>query len=245
MMKSKYITVDLHVHTALSACASVKNTPKEIVKNAISRGLDCIAITDHNSALNIREVMKEAKGTSLLVIPGIEVETREEVHILSLFSTLDDCLEYNDIVKYALGDRENIPEFFGRQLYFSESGVIEYKPLLSQSTSLSMEDVFKQVRKLNGIAIPAHIRRRYNGLASILGFIPPELNIKTIELSRVNYNKYKDIYSEYNVIVNSDAHNIESIYGSPSTALKVERFDVEEILNMLKVKLTDEEVIVY
>jgi hypothetical protein len=241
----KYITIDLHVHTALSACASEKNTPDMIVSNAINRGLDCIAITDHNTALNVRAVIDAAKGTNLLVVPGIEVETSEEVHLLALFRTIEDCLSYNNIVKSALSARDNIPQFFGKQILFDKSGQSQYKPLLSQSTSLELEEVINGVNKLNGLVIPAHIRRRYNGLVSILGFIPSGLNINTIELSRSNYDKYYKAYEDYNVIVNSDAHNLNAFYKGPSTALKVEKFDIDEVLNKLRYKLSKDEVIIY
>ena len=54
---------DLHIHSALSPCAEVEMTPNNIVNMSLLKGLDMIAVTDHNSCGNIRAVMEVAEGT--------------------------------------------------------------------------------------------------------------------------------------------------------------------------------------
>lgn len=80
--------VDLHIHSALSPCGDEDMTPNNIVNMALIKGLDIIAVTDHNSAANLPAILEVGKKQGLMIVPGIEVQTKEEVHIICLFRTL-------------------------------------------------------------------------------------------------------------------------------------------------------------
>ncbi|MBN1934335.1 MAG: PHP domain-containing protein, partial [Anaerolineae bacterium] len=84
----RQLSVDLHVHTVLSPCAEVEMIPPLIVQQALEMGLDAIAITDHNCAANVSAVIEAARDSGLIVLPGMEVQSREEVHLLCLFDAL-------------------------------------------------------------------------------------------------------------------------------------------------------------
>ena len=84
--------VDLHVHTVISPCAEVEMIPPLIVGRARELGLGAIAITDHNTAENVGAVQRAARDTGLVVLAGMEVQTREEAHILCLFDRLEQAL---------------------------------------------------------------------------------------------------------------------------------------------------------
>ncbi|NLB79150.1 MAG: PHP domain-containing protein, partial [Clostridiaceae bacterium] len=60
--------VDLHIHSCLSPCAEEDMTPNNIVNMALLKGLDIIAITDHNSAKNLKAVIDAGSRQGLLVI---------------------------------------------------------------------------------------------------------------------------------------------------------------------------------
>ncbi|HNH06460.1 MAG TPA: PHP domain-containing protein, partial [Anaerolineales bacterium] len=77
----KNFRADLHVHTVLSPCAEVEMIPPLIVQEALERQIDIIAITDHNASANVAAVQKAAHGTTLHVFGGMEVQTREDVHL--------------------------------------------------------------------------------------------------------------------------------------------------------------------
>lgn len=82
--------VDLHLHTTASDGAL---TPAELVQEAKARGLECIAITDHDSTNGIAGALAEGEAVGLQVIPGIEMSTdipRAEVHILGYFLHYED-----------------------------------------------------------------------------------------------------------------------------------------------------------
>ena len=118
----KTFRADLHVHTVLSPCAAIEMIPPLIVQEALTQGIRLIAITDHNATGNIGAVQKAAAGTDLIVIAGMEVQTREEVHVLCLFDTLSQAEAWQQIVDQALPAIENNPDFFGEQFVVDETG---------------------------------------------------------------------------------------------------------------------------
>ena len=76
---------DLHIHTCLSPCGELDMTPERIINRAVDRGLDIIAISDHNSAENLGVAMEIASRSSIAVLPSIEITSSEEVHVLAIF----------------------------------------------------------------------------------------------------------------------------------------------------------------
>ena len=68
---------DLHIHTCLSPCGDVLMTPNNILNMAYLKGLNIIAITDHNSTLQLSSIMELSQSYDMLVIPGVEVATSE------------------------------------------------------------------------------------------------------------------------------------------------------------------------
>lgn len=209
--------VDFHIHSALSPCGDDDMTPCNIVNMALLKGLDIIAVTDHNSCGNLPAVMEAARRFGLTVIPGMEVQTKEEVHIVCLFKKMEGAMRFSEIVYNSLPDIENNEEVFGRQLLFNGCDEItgKEKKLLLSSAALSVSDVLVLVRGLGGICIPAHVDRPGFSIISNLGFIPPGLKINTIEISKKlspeEVIKKFPFLSRYKYIVSSDAHYLQDI----------------------------------
>ena len=61
--------------------------PRALVNRAKAKGLDMIAICDHNSAENTAAFIRAGDEKGLKVLPGIEVTSREEIHLIALFDT--------------------------------------------------------------------------------------------------------------------------------------------------------------
>lgn len=209
--------VDFHIHSALSPCGDEDMTPGNIVNMALLKGLDIIAVTDHNSCSNLPAVMEAAKENGLMVIPGMEVQTKEEVHIVCLFKRMEGAMKFAEIVYNSLPDIKNNEEVFGRQLILNAKDEIVGKEerLLLSSAALSVNDVFVLVRGLGGICIPAHVDRPGFSIITNLGFIPPNLKVKTIEISKrltpeAAFKKYPFL-NKFNYIVSSDAHYLQDI----------------------------------
>lgn len=208
---------DLHIHSALSPCGDEDMTPNNIVNMALIKGLDLIAVTDHNAAGNVPAVMEKGRRRQLTVVPGMEIETVENVHVLSLFPDLDSCKAVENKIKENLPFIENKEKIFGRQLLMDADDEITGKieGLLITATNLSIEEVFKVVEEAGGIAVPAHIDRDSYSILSNLGVIPEDLPVTNIELSgKCDMESFLSEYpelKEFGVLQNSDAHYLWDI----------------------------------
>ncbi|MDF2523804.1 MAG: phosphoesterase [Clostridiales bacterium] len=209
--------VDLHIHTALSPCSDKEMTPNNIARMAALKGLDFIAITDHNTMENYAAVSQCSEPLGVIAVPGMEVETREEVHLLCLFPGVEQALRMNKIISTSLTQVDNKEEIFGQQVLMDSSDKITgyKKQLLLTASALGTEDVLSLVNSLEGVVIPAHIDRSSYSIISNLGFIPDNLKLNYLELSKECklsefLNKNKDI-AGYRFLKSSDAHKLEDI----------------------------------
>lgn len=224
---------DLHIHSALSPCGDNDMTPNNIVNMSIIKGLDMIAVTDHNSCGNVRSVMKAA-GDRLLVIPGMEVETSEEIHIVCYFPGIESAEEMGEYVKKHLPPIKNREEIFGEQLFmdFEDNIVGKEENLLVTATELDIFSVVKKVRELGGAAVPAHIDRSSYSVLSNLGIIPDELLFKTVEITAKNRGKMEEYEKKYQIITNSDAHYLEDI-AEPEFFIELMAKSTEKVIDYL------------
>ena len=182
----KTFRADLHVHTVLSPCAEVEMISPLIVQQALEQKIDLIAITDHNASANVWAVQKAAAGTGLTVLPGMEVQSREDVHLLTIFETLDSLNIWQREVDAALPEKQNNSGLFGEQFVVDETGeFIRNEPrLLLTSTHFSIDEIFERVNTLGGLVIPAHVERTVYGLLPTLGLISEQWNVSALEISR-------------------------------------------------------------
>jgi PHP family Zn ribbon phosphoesterase len=227
------LLVDLHLHTVLSACAEIEMIPPLIVRRARELGLDAIAVTDHNSAANVGAVLEAAHGTGLTVLSGMEVQTREEVHMLCLFDTLDQVDTWQQAVSAALPNSQNNAKVFGEQYVVDATGDYLYTEtrLLATSTTFSVEQVTEQVNALGGICLPAHVDRPSYSILSNLGFVPPGLQIAGVEITRLTTpRKLVQLFpalGRYGMIVNGDAHRLADM--GARTQVHVQAATVSEL----------------
>jgi hypothetical protein len=215
-MMPRIFKADLHIHTCLSPCAELNMGPKTIVDKAIQHGLDVIGISDHNSSENVPAVMRAAQDTNLTVLPGMEVTSKEEVHILAVFDSVDRALQLQEIV-YDHLPGENDTVAFGLQVVVNEDhDVLGFnKRLLAGATELSVEQVVDSICNLEGLAIAAHVDREAFGILGQLGFVPEELHLDALELSRnTSLEEAKRRFPEYAgyaFVRSSDAHSATDI----------------------------------
>lgn len=187
-------------------------TPNNIVNMSLLKGLDMIAITDHNTCGNCRAVI-EAAENNLLVIPGLEVETSEEVHVVCYFPDIKAAERMEAAVKNSTPFIENRPDIFGRQFYMNALDEVtgEEKNMLVRASGLDIYEVVRLSREFGGIAVPAHIDRSSYSILSNLGFIPPDLKTPTLEITEKARNALSEKYHNFQIITNSDAHYLENI----------------------------------
>jgi PHP family Zn ribbon phosphoesterase len=207
--------------------------PPLIVQEALDRGIHLIAITDHNAAANIGAVQKAAQGSSLIVLPGMELQTREEVHVLCLFDTLEQTDALCAFLAPLTPQIENNADFFGIQLVVDENGEMlrEEKQLLLTSINISIEGAMQKVNELGGLLVPAHVNRKGFGLIQTLGFVPDDIKIEALEVSRhLAADQANQVFPQtrgYPIIQNGDAHRLEEFLGT--TYFSIERPTIAEI----------------
>lgn len=208
---------DLHIHTLLSPCADLEMTPANIVKRAKEIGLQIIGVTDHNSTRNAKLVKQLAEKEGIFVLTGAEVTTKEEVHCLVFFQYENELDAFQEIIEKEMTLIPNPDGHFGYQPIVDEQdNILELVPnYLSAALKLGIEEVQREVEKLNGIFIPAHIDRPFNGIFGQLGFIPPRLKFDALgiskNISKKHAQQHYNILTDITLIRNSDAHFVNQI----------------------------------
>lgn len=224
---------EFHLHTVMSPCAELEMLPPLIVDEAVERGLDFIAITDHNHSGNVESVMQAASGTRLHVFPGMELQSKEEVHLLCIFDTLEQVKALQAYVDDKLPSLKNNPDIFGQQIAVDKEGEFSYveDKLLATSVNLTVNEVWNIVQDLGGLLIPAHVDKHANGMIPILGFIPQDIPFTALEVSRnLGLAKAKLKYpqlNKYPLLLGGDAHRLEDILGA--NTFVVEELSIREL----------------
>jgi len=207
--------------------------PDLIVQQAQELGLEIIAITDHNSAENTAAVVNAARGTGITVFPGIEVQTREEVHVVTLFDSLEQVMAWQEQVYGSLPPLKNDEARFGEQLILDAEGQPAgyLDQMLITSSSFSIEEVVARVDKLGGLCIPAHVDRPVYSIIANLGFVPPDLNVRGVEISfnisPMDARQRFPQLDRYSLIANGDAHRLKEM--CRRTTLKMKEATVAEL----------------
>jgi len=230
-MMLRTMKADLHIHTCLSPCGELEMSPLGIVRKASEKSIDILGICDHNSAENVPALMKAARKFKISVLPGMEVTSHEEVHILALFDEPEDAFKLQEIV-YANLPGENDEETFGLQVVVNEKGdVVRFNnKLLIGASTLSVETVVRTIRSLKGMAIASHIDREGFSLIGQLGFIPDHLQLDALEISpKITYHEAIEKFDpSYPLACFSDAHFLDEI-GRGVTSFHIEEGTTEEI----------------
>ncbi len=233
---------DFHIHTCLSPCGDGDMTPNNVVNMALIKGLDVIAVTDHNSLANAEALMQVGAANGLLVIPGMEIETCEEVHVVALFGDLQSAKQMESIVQAALPPIQNNKTVFGEQWIMDaeDACVGEEEQMLVTACALSVYEVVEHIHAYGGIAIAAHVDKSAYSMISNLGFLPPDLPFDAVELSKNAKEKgWEDTDARLcglPVLHSSDAHYLPDI-SEAVHALEVKNCSAENVLRQFYKKI--------
>ena len=229
---------DFHIHSCLSPCTEEDMTPYNLVNLSALMGMQAIALTDHNSCQNCRAAMQAGEDAGITVIPGMELCTSEEVHVVCLFEELKAAEEFSDYVLSTVPQVKNRPEIFGTQLIMDSTDKVlgNQDILLTTASGISISNVEKLVDGYGGVCYPAHIDRSSYSVISNLGMITKEMGFEVAEISP-NGNidaliRQYPILSEMKILTSSDAHRLESLPPA-SLSLHTEN-SVKSIISHLK-----------
>ena len=225
---------DLHIHSCLSPCANDDMTPANICGMAALKGLQMIAVTDHNSARNLPAVKTCCDAYGLLMIPGMEITTREEVHLLGYFGTVEQALDFSEFLRLHMPPKKNKPQFFGNQYVMDEDDniIAEEDELLIGASDLRLSELTRIIRERGGVPVPAHINRGSNGLLINLGMMPEELGFTAVEVWRALPCAHTPQAGKV-ILHSSDAHNLGDILEAEIT-VKLPELSAAAFLEMLR-----------
>lgn len=206
--------------------------PRAVVDRALAVGLDMIAICDHNSAENLPAFLEVGRKRGIAVLPGMEITSREEIHLIALLNRLEDCLTLQEWIYQHLPGK-NDEDLFGPQILVDETsepvGLLD--KLLMGATLLSLEEIVAFVKRLEGVTIASHIDRQAFSLIGQLGFIPEGTDLDGLEISsrttlEAARNRFRS-YAHYPFVRFSDAHRLEEIGEGSTLFLLEERTSAE------------------
>ncbi len=208
---------DLHIHSCLSPCGDNDMTPNNIAGMAALAGLNIVALTDHNTAKNCPAFYEAAKRNGIIPVPGVELTTSEDIHMVCLFEELDAALEFDKSLENRRVLIPNRVDIFGEQMIMNGMDeIIATEPyLLSNATDISVDDAAPFVMSFGGICYPAHVDREANGIISTLGIFPDDENFLCAGFH--NGEKVAEYTEKYPALktrrplVSSDAHYLWDI----------------------------------
>jgi len=226
-MKQKGLKADLHIHSVLSACASLDMSPKNIIEKAKELELDVIAITDHNACGNCRVAQEIGREKGIIVLCGMEITVQEEFHVVAVFSKISQAEKVEKRIHDMLLPLEIDEDRTGLQLIVDEDeNIIEHERIFLNQATLPCDEVIKLVKENDGFFFFSHIDREYYSILATLGFIPAKYQDMTFEIYGFDKKGMKK------TIRNSDAHFVDGVghrcfyIQSPA--------DIEKVLENLK-----------
>ncbi len=206
---------DLHIHSCLSPCAQDDMTPANIAGMASLKGLTLLALTDHNSCRNCPAFFEACNAFGIVPVPGMELTTAEDIHLIVLFPTLEQAMDFDGQIHPRILPVKNRPDIFGNQwVVDSDDNLLETEEtLLINATDLDVDSAVKLVERYGGVVYPAHIDRPSNGMIAILGSVPKEYGFSCVEFN--DYGQRDKILAEQELncitLCSSDAHELGRI----------------------------------
>jgi len=219
---------DLHIHSGLSPCADDDMSPQNIIRMAKINGLELVAVTDHNSLKQQMILAQVAREHGLKIWYGVELQSKEEVHCLAYFKNLKHASGMQRWIESVQEPTPNNADYFGNQFLYdtSDEVLVQENVALILSLKASLKACVEAIHAQHGKVVLAHIYGRQNGIVEQLGFIPPDLKIDGIELSKsedlARFRKEYPKYRHLPCFFNSDAHCLQNIHEATYSLSKTE-----------------------
>lgn len=232
---------DFHMHSCLSPCGDNDMTPNNMIGMAKLKELDAVALTDHNTARNCPAFLEVARAHGLIAIPGMELCTSEEIHVVCLFYRLEDALSFDEYVYSKTPNIKNMSDIYGNQYLMNSKDEItdEEERLLITAADISLWSVPELMKRFCGIAIPAHIEKSAYSLLSVFGMFPEDLSFCAAEINKPQLTDSlmakHTVLRDMNIIHDSDAHYLWDI-NERYNSIETEERSITSILDTLKNK---------
>ena len=208
---------DLHLHSCLSPCADRDMTPANLAGLCALNGAQLIALADHNSALNLPAAKRCCDAYGVKLLPAIEANTAEEIHLLCYFATVDAALEMGEILYRSLPAFPYDPAIWGEQWVMDEDDRVTAKveKLLTGAVEMDLYQVADACRALGGVPVPAHIDKDSYSVLSVLGLWPGDAGFELAEASRperwAGLQARGLVPAGLGMLTSSDAHQLAAL----------------------------------
>lgn len=202
---SRWFKCDFHLHTPASECFEDKSiTPEQWVNAVIDSGLQCIAITDHNTGAWIDIIKSASQDKDLIVFPGVEITCdTSKIHLLIIFDINVGTQQVEDFLIRCGIARDS----------FSKSNACSNKTIL---------DIANIAHEAGAIIIPAHIDE-YNGLAYCASKTIVEQFLDLPYINAVQFVHQDFISKDLQIQGNEDLlKKINAYYGNPPENIGVD-----------------------
>ena len=228
---------DLHIHSCLSPCGADDMTPNNLVHMAALAGLQVIAVADHNTTKNVPAAMAVGQQAGVLVVPAMELTTKEDIHVLCLLPSLEQAEAFRQYVYARLPQRKNRPKAFGHQYVMDaqDESLEEEAQLLSFGADIGIYEVKELLEQYEGLAVPAHIDRASYSLIGVMGLVDPEMGFSVYETTMACDRQA--LMEKYHLtggfLSNSDAHDLIAIQDGART-LEVSALTAQGVIDAVR-----------
>ncbi len=202
---------DLHIHSVLSPCADTLMTPNNIFNMASLKGLNIIAVTDHNSLKQLSVCEELSNSYDMLFIPGVEVSLLEGYHVLCYFMKIKDALQFDRILENYIEKTKYDASTYGEQeiVNIHDEVIAKYPYHLSSPTKLTLNHLKEVLNPYPHLLFYAHLDRpSYSGLSHIIADPLDGIEL-TVHATQDFINHHH--LNPFHIIYNSDAHQITDI----------------------------------
>jgi signal transduction histidine kinase len=213
--------------------------PAAVVRAAAEASLDGLVVCDHNAADNVPAVLRAARAAGLGAVPGMELTSEEEVHVVALLPDARAAEALQARVSAVLPPRPPGEAVFGEQVIADEQAeVLGFNPLLlAGATTWSLEHAVDEIHQVGGLAVAAHADRERFGVIGQLGFVPEGLALDAVEISALMpYDLGRAKFGQalrLPVLTGSDAHEPRAV-GRAVTFLHLERPEPQNVIAALR-----------
>jgi 3',5'-nucleoside bisphosphate phosphatase len=215
---------DLHIHSVLSPCADDLMTPNNIINMATLKNLNIIAVTDHNSLLQLPVLQEIAESYSLLLVPGVEITTSEQIHVVCYFKEFEQAMRFEqEIAKHRVKDDQDPGS---SRLTDHEDYIIgTVENVSSKALNLSIEKLCSLLKNYDHLLFLAHLDRPNTaGLAYLDRLKPNGIELTKCDMAFITDHRL----SCFPILYNSDAHDLMSISEADTlNTIELEKLDIE------------------
>ncbi len=228
---------DMHIHSVLSPCGDYLMTPNNILNMALLNELDIIAVTDHNSMLQIETIDELKESFDFLIIYGCELQV-EGGHLLVYFKNRNDVSKFQQTLDTLIDKKPYDQEIYGEQtvcnIFDEDLYYVDYH--LAGDLKIDLKTLLELLKAYDCLKVLAHLDKAKYSLVDVIDEESCKL-IDAIELcdlsNREAIIERHGYLKDKMVLQNSDAHLITDI-NEKVNCIELDSFDIDCLFKVIR-----------